>query len=257
MGTNYWISSKKDVYGQWLINFPDAKTLDPQQALAFFTAILEVGERERVFRVKQTIQPFPYSELMNHSYAQHLKYLLEEEEKMMFFQHLSNSDPVSALRGGKTLAPTLTPATLCYYDIDGNITEGEVTDMGELLEQLRGAEIDINKDYYKIYPNPPIEISGELPDIHCHEVDLFYMYITLNTDIWLPKVYGDLERSIQTRKGGSYLYDEYDNLELAMCHTPRFNRFLAEVKQLTLEYGGKFKPTDGTGYSDENGIILS
>ena len=219
---------------------------------------------------------------MNHSYAQHLKYIWEEQEELMFFNHLSHAYPVSALRGGKTLAPTLTPATLCYYDVDGNITEGEVTDMGELLEQLRESEIDLYQDGDETYPHPPITISGGLPNVPCHQEDSFYIIITLHTDIWLPRVRGDLERSIQRRKNpkppidlsniaeaikidygklfeqinrGEYvpnLNPDYDNLELAMCHTPRFNRFLAEVKQLTLDLGGEFSSERG----NINGIIL-
>lgn len=251
MSKNYWISSKKDVYGQWCASFDD-QNIGVDRALPFLTSVLEAGERERVFRVKQTIQPFPYSELMNHSYGQHLKYLLEEEEEIMFFQHLSRAYPVSALRGGRSLAPTLTPASLCYYDVDGNINESEVTDMGELLEQLHGSEIDVFEDRGEIYPNPPIEISGEIPNSPRHEVDAFYLFITLKTDIWLPRVNGNLERSIQKRKGKPYSYGGYDNLELAMCHTPRFNRFLAEVKQLTLDLGGRFWSERG----NINGIIL-
>ena len=123
-----------------------------------------------------------------------------------------------------------------------------------------------------------------MPDLPCHKEDSFYMFITLNTDIWLPKVRGDLEESIKKRMGAKpspdkQAYDElisdryeqlmrtgrpnkylppyeYDNLELAMCHTPRFNRFLAEVKQLTLELDGKFWCEASTGYSYEDGISL-
>ena len=96
-------------------------------------------------------------------------------------------------------------------------------------------------------------------------------------------VIGDLEESIKKRSGAKLSPDrqahnkkvrdryeqlmrtgrpsdctryEYDNLELAMCHTPRFNRFLAEVKQLTLDLGGEFSCEAGTGYSDDSGINL-
>jgi hypothetical protein len=55
----------------------------------------------------------------------------------------------------------------------------------------------------------------------------------------------------------------YDNSELALRHTPRLNRFLRRVKELTLEYGGRWELSDDQKNDiyywpmlSEDGIIL-
>ena len=63
-----------------------------------------------------------------------------------------------------------------------------------------------------------------------YDIKVFHLTIYTKTDIWQPKLFnvsGD------------------DNLELAMCHTPRLNRFLADFKRLTLEFGGEWVYSDG------------
>ncbi len=58
----------------------------------------------------------------------------------------------------------------------------------------------------------------------------------------MPWVVGFLERSDYTAK--------FDNHELALRHSPRFNAFLAAVQQATLE-------ADGQWYIDEHDITYA
>jgi hypothetical protein len=223
---------------------------DPHLALAYLTGVLEAGERERVIHIKQTTEPFPYHESMGISYAKHLDNVLKEHGILVFGEHLAKADPYYT----EGSIATLISSDLCYFDSDGNLVEGEVINIGDLLNQLRASEIN-DRDYPELYPNFPIKFRGFC--IYSGQTSIGLTF-ELNTDIWLPEVWGVLESSIRYRRGENMLIDKRGNLELAKCHTPRLNRFLAEVKRLTLEYGGEWisDHEEGLLYADEDGIIL-
>lgn len=240
MNQNYWESCRKIEFAKWGAIFEDRKMFDPYLALAFLTKVLAAGERERVLIVKQTEEPYPYHELMGISYAKHLENVLNEHGKMMFFEHLAINSPIyywPYLDEREDRGVNLVSADLCYYDPDGKLTEGEVMDLGELLRQASNLEFS-DKDPLgrEMESNPPIEIYGELLDPQYRGTDApLYLSFQLNSNIWHPQSYF------------------HPNLELAMCHTPRLNRFLAEVRRLTLEWGGEWT---FEGDCNEYGITL-
>jgi hypothetical protein len=83
--------------------------------------------------------------------------------------------------------------------------------------------------------------------------------VILHTDIWYPEVEGFLDQKVKAQTGIYPPDDITDNLELARCHTPRFNRFLAEFKQITLEHGGEwcFEYAQWSGYrANEDEIFI-
>jgi hypothetical protein len=110
--------------------------------------------------------------------------------------------------------------------------------MGGLLKSLRPDE---PKPTMYTAHVPPVSIRGtsiRLSDLQktSYKRPTFF-FITLNTDIWFPQVYGFLDSPMRERKTHHW----HDNLELAQHHTPRFNRFLQGVRKLVLDYGGTWE----------------
>jgi hypothetical protein len=250
LNINYWMSSRDVKFGSWWIEFKDRQMLDPEQQMAFYTRFLEAGERERVLVVKQTEArlPFPYHESMGISYSQHLKQIGHYEDRGMHFL-----DGISG-----SISKKIITSHLCYYDSDGRLTEGEINDVAQLLEEVRAADIEY-ADFRDVYPNHPINIytDWQTPDHDGSESSLV-LGIKLNTNIWFPQVCGRFHWDIETESGNYSSEDATNNLELARCHTPRFNRFLAEVKQLTLEFGGTWELGECRSESviNEDGILI-
>ena len=89
-----------------------------------------------------------------------------------------------------------------------------------------------------------------------HQFRTANLHIGLPSDIWFPYVWGhleDIDRILRHADGNprrdahfnevkqprwEHVGQWYDNRELALQHTPRFNRFLQRVRQLGLDYGG-------------------
>ena len=249
---NYWMSSRDTKFGMWWMEFKDRQMADPARQLEFYIKLLEAGERERVMVVKQTEarKPFPYHESMGISYSEHLKQLGQYRDRDMYF-----------LDGiGGSIRNTIITSHLCYYDADGRLTQGEINDVGELLEQIRGDELD-DTSIRDVSANHPIELytDWQTPENYRDSDSSLVLAIELKTDIWFPRVCGHVQREIKYRTEPAYSEDATNNLELARCHTPRFNRFLAEVKQLTLEFGGEWSYGDeltSESKADEDGILI-
>jgi hypothetical protein len=212
MSNNKFQSYKHLEVNRWKATFKNPKMHDLSLVIAFLTGVLEAGDRERVLMIEEQKGEFPYYKSMGISYAKHMNNVFDRYGKIL---------PVH-----DSLYPV---SHLCYYDRDGNLTEGDVSDMGDLLDEVMPYE---DPDKYECYINCPLDVYCDYyppsaqPDV---DGEVFYLTIYTKTDIWQPKLFnvsGD------------------DNLELAMCHTPRLNRFLAEFKQLTLEFGGELEYGD-------------
>jgi hypothetical protein len=220
---NNWQSYKHWEVNRWDATFKDPKMHDLSLIIAFLTGVLEAGERERVMMIEETDGEFAYHKSMGISYAQHMNNVFEKYGKILPADDLY---PV---------------AHLCYYDMDGNLTQGDVTDMGELLAEVEPYDLK----NYEWSGNSPLAVYSDYypPSTDCLPNDgaIFYLTIYSKTDIWEPEIhYGGI----------------YDNLELAMCHTPRLNRFLAEFKRLTLEFGGEWGNPDYPNSTYRDGIPL-
>ena len=213
MSKNEWQSYKHEEVDRWDATFKDPKMHNLSLIIAFLTGVLEAGERERVLMIEEQEGEFAYHKSMGISYAQHMNNVFEQYGKIL---------PVH-----DSLYPV---SHLCYYDVDGNLTEGDVSDMGDLLDEVMPYEELKN---YQCYVNCPLDVYCDYyPPSAQSDLDeeVFHLTIYTKTDIWHPKLFNPIDD---------------DNLELAMCHTPRLNRFLAEFKRLTLEFGGEWKYGDG------------
>jgi hypothetical protein len=239
MKKNYWIVERKNCFARWYVSFPGEPMCDPYRMLAFLKEVLAAGEREQVFRVVETREPNSFKVSPGWTYSQFLEKMLVEQGRLVFFEQLRAASPWRAEDGAD-----LTPAKICYYDLDGELTEAEVDDLGALLERLRpGDPTDPHWSYHRrnhMASSNPIVLSGQLGykryDGESDPSNLAtpYLGIKLETDIWFPKVVGFIDGEL----------DWYDNSELANCHTPRFNRFFATVKELAFELGGQWEMED-------------
>jgi len=227
MKQNHWVSAYKNDFGYWFAKFPDGQMLDHRKLLAFLEAVCAVGEQEAVLRVLEASKLYSFQATSGLSYSQFLNQLRKE-----------CGETVPGI-GGLT-SPRSIAARLCYYERDGRLVEAEVDCPGLLLRQLRPEDVE---DWEREYMSPwnPIELGGG-PNI-AREDGTFsdsYLAIKLHTDIWFPKVEGSIDWFNWDWDFGKPP-EWFDNRELAQCHTPRFNRFISQVKQITLEFGGTWK----------------
>jgi hypothetical protein len=254
MKKNIWVVDYDLEFASWEVRFPQEKMTDLWELWPFLKGVLEIGEREAVYRVAKVgvVQNLPRP-AEGQSYAQLVEQYLAEKGELLFFQQLGLGYSVS------------TPARLAYYEEDGTLVEEEVVNLGALLHRLRPEKVE-EKGRYMSSDNP-VTFYGQIGFRHdSGKLDKAYLNIYLHTDILFPKVMGYLENWGENERGIPIDWENrswQDNRELALRHTPRLNRFLARVKQLTLDYGGtwgidKSQDTVVRYHSqwDENGIFL-
>lgn len=134
---------------------------------------------------------------------------------------------------------------------DDGVLEVTTSDLGKLLSELRP-----ERDRKVVQSAPPVVVIGGSYDID-HSEDIC-VSVRLDTDIWFPRVCG-LREDIDDEE----FPESYDNHEIAMRHTPRFNAFLREVRAATAAAGGSWAMSDPGGISinyqgawDLDGILL-
>lgn len=280
MSKNYWVIQDKYEFASWGVKFPLDTMNAPWEMLPFLQKVLEAAEREEVFRLvkapwqKGDLDLYQDLEYLARpegpTYAQYIEQILVKTGKLIFFRQLSS------ITGLLPEYRIIAPARLSYYDINGELRDEEVKDVGELLRQVRPTQDDLPDYWPELSEQEILEEKKSIDKSYKSEGSAIffggnivpkdserdygsYLYINLYTDIWFPKVGGFLEDQ-------PVLYEDrvfYDNSELALRHTPRLNRFLASVRDLTLEIGGTWhvdKDKESTEAYDkqynEDGIIL-
>jgi hypothetical protein len=245
MKKNYWTTGKEHC-AEWWVTLPRPQSkAEMEELLHLAQVILAIGEREGVYRVTETRSPNNFQAAPGWTYAEHLEKIFHETGILRFLN----------LGGGAARTETgilRVAARLCHYNLAGELVEEEVEDLGSLVEQLHPSK-DPGRCATSVVP---VTINGKqikVSDLQTPKKYPLEISISLDTDIWFPYVIGRLEKG-EMPVGG------YDNRELALCHTPRFNRFLANVRQLVLDYGGEWEIADDRmSYSSqitETGIIL-
>lgn len=139
-----------------------------------------------------------------------------------------------------------TRSRLAYYERDG-IVETMVDDVGALLAQLR-EPIDEDRDY-AVEPCAPLCVSGfavsfepsSKRPLSAYRLPSTSVEFSFGADIWLPWVPGRLDPDDKETF--------YDNRELAHLHSVRLNKFLAEVRRITVERGGEWQYRNYSGAS--------
>lgn len=107
----------------------------------------------------------------------------------------------------------VTPGTICWHE-DGTRREAEIVWAGALLERLRPDAAERGSSFMSY--QPPVAVRGGRGSVT----------IELATDVWFPRTVGLLEEDAPWAPAPP----SYDNSDLAACHTPRLNAFLAAIR---------------------------
>jgi len=244
---NHWICHRNDSFAEWRAAFSEEKMVSPWEILQFMKQVYEMGEATAVYRVHRTEGASSYRENSELSYIQHLQKVLDKTGEFIGFKDFS-SGPRRDIENEGFLATS----RLSYFLETGEIAESEIGDIGKLLMQLRRDKIRHARNHMAAFF--PLILYGQQggwsEDGTPYRTSLT---ICIHTNIWFPKVRGFPSEPWQW----------YDNSELALRHTPRLNRFLRRVKELTLEYGGRWELSDDQKDDiyywpmlSENGIVL-
>jgi len=250
MNKNQWISTSKEVFARWRVTIPPPRG-DIEPALQFALAVAAAGEQEQVWTPIRLRAAIPFERSAAASLEVHLRTLIAERGAAPMF-HVGSEVGSSA---------NLTPALLSYFDEAGNIVDAEVANVGDLVRQLHRRTAPLtNRSCGAVSPvildGPPLFPGGD----RALQLD-----IRLQTDIWFPRVDGWIEDEAEDGDlEADWSAGPHDNSALAARHTPRFNRFLAEVRRAAIAVGGSLELGEGYGYGelytpeqvDEHGILI-
>ena len=136
----------------------------------------------------------------------------------------------------------VTPGTICWHEVDTR-REDEIVWVGALLERLRPDAAERGSSFMSY--QPPVAVRGGRGNVT----------IELATDVWFPRTVGLLEEDAPWAPAPP----SYDNSDLAACHTPRLNAFLAAIREAADEWELLEPEEIGLRYADmvdESGIRL-
>lgn len=256
---NRWVTRMSPPFAEWEMRLPAiSDEAGVGTLLKFVTSFLEIGHREDVYRIMETRGPDAFRLDSGQTYTD---YLRQATGRLGFI-------PLFTLGFG--VAPTdaglvRTPGRVCFYDSRGEMVEEEVENSGRLLASLRPQDV-AEAGSRCMASMAPLTVMGEKvytgnghgPNDAAQRP--IRVKVSLQTDIWFPRVLGILEDVFPAPNEEGM----YDNRELALCHTPRLNRFLAGVQELVTEAGGEWEllAPEGSaehyaGMVSENGISLS
>jgi hypothetical protein len=249
---NYWTVRSEPALACWRARFPTTNAAQIDRLLDFVQGLIAAGERERIYRVLETRQPYRFRAADGTgTYDQFLRACWRERAVLPLFDF-----------GTPFVIPTpegdlRTPSEVCYFAADGQIASEWIEDAGELLERLRPADVGDGTLSYMQHL-PPLLIEGQTLRADALPASTALTF-TINTDLWFPVAFGLMEPDWppDTPRG------LYDNSALASCHTARLNAFLQTVREGAITLGGAWAllPAEGSAlhFSDfvtENGIIL-
>jgi len=124
-------------------------------------------------------------------------------------------------------------ARMAWYDRNDRLVEGMVEDLGEVLRSLQ-PQPDLFPRGYMELGWAPLQVSGvkyrysDVAPVRSHMIHT--IGFSIYSDIWFPFVVGS------PHPAHDYIR-YFDNRELAMRHTPRLNRFLADARAAVIDAG--------------------
>jgi hypothetical protein len=220
-----WIALADRALASWEASIP------PDRLLAFARALIAAGGRHDVFKVVTVSEEG------------------RDPERFDYVAHLERGAPPFALAPEE--APPgrrfTTPGRICWVTADGELTEGDVGEVGALLARLRPDTLDWAERF--MAHTAPVEVWATGDRVR----------IDLQTDLWFPRVIGILDGDAPPAPAPP----DRDNEAPARCHTPRLNAFLEELRQSALSLGGQWqlRPAEGIGtryaaMTGEQGVTL-
>lgn len=249
---NLWIHTEQ-AFATWISDLTAVAT-KPMAIFEFAHAVLVSGVKHRVFDVAEA-PLIDYRRVRDGALGDVLRRLLEHERVLDLFGFTG-----SAMMPGRPRS-SIVETSLCYFDRDDARTERVVTDLGAVLESLEPVAGSI-PDAFKMHL-PALRVRGRrytdvdegtAVDRRSNPYPVAVLF-EIHSDIWFPWIYGSTHPQCDYQR-------MFDNQELASCHTPRLNAFLAEVSAAARDAGGHFGLwPDGTGpwatdWVDDTGVLL-
>ncbi len=235
---NHWITFPKREVIRWAAVLPPPQG-NPDAHLRFMRTAVEAGKRHGVWDLQRLPGATPFN-AAHQTFEDYAAESIRSTHRMPLFE-IRAETPGDAL---------WTPARLAFYRGD-EIVEALVGDVGDLLRTLRP-----EKGTSFSRSTAPLTIRGVTQ--HVDSSKEATLTLRLDTDIWCPRVVG-----MDEPHAGEPTPDFYDNRALAAIHTPRLNGFLADLRSVTLEIGGRWEKREadsfGESYADqwdETGIRL-
>jgi hypothetical protein len=240
---NHWFTFPGDFIVRWGAYLPPPRgTID--KLVQFGVRIADAGKRHAVYRVVRLPGRFPY-DADQQPFESHLREVAQQYGRVPLFPGEANPHPTGLW----------TPARIAFYRGDV-IVEEEVGNVGALLRDLRPEQIETRVAVMR--SASPVAVIGS--HVRIDETREVLVEVRLETDIWFPWVLGMVDDYPQEGQKP----ERYDNRALAERHTPRLNAFLAELRQLAADLGGRWEPLEVDGLSvkyapmwDATGIHLS
>jgi hypothetical protein len=222
---NHWVCIRNEMpFAVWMASYKGSIDRLPQ-ALQFADEVIAVGKESSVYQLKDFVAPYNSCGLKGYhadafpTYSAYLQYASGLIGKMPFFDMGLNAVDLNA------------PGRICFYDTDDNLVERDVRDLGLLLEEL-GVDTADNAYAKRM---PPVILFGYLDMVKDTSQLNWHLSIELWSDIWFPGVDGWRDEVDELD------FYRHDNRELALCHTPRLNAFVARVRELALQVGAKWE----------------
>jgi hypothetical protein len=253
---NDWICLEETSFAQWEASFGSPATLEDVETLFQYGAkVLKTAERTDVFK-QNAVSNFVHPDAAANMDLW-VRFWRSSWEKMgvLPFFDLRVDENWLWINGSA--------GRICYFDRQGQRQESVVSNAGQLLKTLLDTKEDHKGFTADIGPISLLSTSirkKDLEDPGSQHSKPFVVRISLGTDIWFPRVLGLIHYEQPLL---SPVPDWHDNRELALCHTPRLNRFLKEAHRLTLEAGGNWTlvPPEGIAkhYADmvgEDSVVL-
>lgn len=212
---NFWVTIENESFAHWKTTFSRNIRLSIKQLIDFILRIHNLGA------YYNTCDIIGHGKLKNLDYSTVIQKQLENVSQLTVFDlsvPQSDEDDFWYAMGA-----------INYFETF--IRDRQMKDVGQLLRQLKPDKVQQFATTYMVSA-APVSLKGfevhKLEDgnllINTNET----IEINLNTDIWFPWVVGFMEdKPAQSQE------DMYDNRQLALRHTPRFNDFLYSLRTLT------------------------
>ena len=218
---NYW-STYEDPTARWLMRIELQSVQDLERLYALAAHILTVGQREVVYEVQETLEPYAFRG-ESQDYLQHLKTTVADSGVVELF-------PLGYV--AQTLAGAVTtPARLAYYRSVGSIVQQSVSNLGLLQQELQAA--GLSPEDNPCTQVSPLEVSTYevvlLEELR-KEAQVVELSISLYTDIWFPRLIVFEEEEEEE--------NQLRNNPLAALHSPRLNNFIQAVRKKLSNWAG-------------------
>jgi hypothetical protein len=239
----------------WSASFPKKRFKTIRDVWPLIKTILEVGQKEKIFRSfkdESDFQDFIYDVDTNKFPVPSLEYI---QDRKVITRYREYQEEIGIEYTPTYLDKFLGDNRVCYYDLNGQITERYLHRLGDFLQQYHK---DREERLWKLYA-PSYEygikfrdsfLVRDWSDTASHKSyyadNETYFDIMLTSDIWFPKVPGFFERKHSESVRPDVYCDrvvygkKFDNHELANRHTPSLNRFIAAIADKVREMGGEW-----------------